>query len=87
MKFLTWGPKPSRSAVRMLTAADILNPFIVAENPQSLGDLFVDAAGINFNRMFNLLAVETVNFARPQGHDDDLSHIRFFFVKRRLELR
>ena len=46
---------------RGLTVADVLNPIIVAENPQSLGYRLVDvdAAGTNFNRMFNFLKIET----------------------------
>src|ERR1700730_4369267 len=32
---------------RGLTVPDVLNPSIVAENPQSLGDRLVDAAGSN----------------------------------------
>jgi hypothetical protein len=38
-----------------------------------LGDRLVDAAGTNFNRMFNFLKIETGNFARLQRHHDDLS--------------
>src|SRR5712692_5938214 len=40
---------------RGLTVPDVLNPIIVAKNPQSLGYRLVDAAGTNFNRMFNFL--------------------------------
>src|SRR5713101_6980110 len=60
---------------RGLTVADVLNPIIVAENPQSLGYRLVDvdAAGTNFNRMFNFLKIETGDFARLQRHHDDLS--------------
>jgi hypothetical protein len=47
-----------------LTAPDVLDPIIIAENPQSLGDRLVDAAGTNFNRMFNFLKIKTGNFAR-----------------------
>jgi len=47
-----------------LTVPDVLNPIIVAENPQSLGYRLVDAAGTNFNRMFNLLKIETGDFAQ-----------------------
>ena len=60
-----------------LTMPDVLNPIIVAENPQSLGDRLVDAAGTNFNRMFNFLKIETGNFARLQRHHDDLSFSSF----------
>ena len=56
-----------------LTVPDVLNPIIVAENPQSLCYRLVDAAGTNFNRMFNLLEIETGNSARLQRHHDDLS--------------
>jgi hypothetical protein len=52
---------------------DVLNPIIVAENPQSLGDRLVHAAGTDFNRMFNLLKIETGNFARLHRHHADLS--------------
>jgi hypothetical protein len=51
---------------RRLTAPEVLDPFIVTENPQSLGDRLVDAAGTNFNRMFNFLKIEKGNFARLQ---------------------
>ena len=37
---------------RGLTVTNVLNPSIVAESPQSLGDRLVDAAGTNFNRMY-----------------------------------
>ena len=47
---------------RGLTVPDVLNPIIVAENPQSLGYRLVDAARTNFNRMFNFLKIETGNF-------------------------
>jgi len=50
---------------RRLTVPDVLNPIIVTENPESLGYRLVDAASTNFNRMFNLLKIETGNFARP----------------------
>jgi hypothetical protein len=62
---------------RGLTVPDVLNPIIVAENPQSLGDRLVDAAGTNFNRMFNFLKIETGNFARLQSHNDDLPYSPF----------
>ena len=58
---------------RGLTVPDVLDPSIVAENPQSLGYRLVDAAGTNFNRMFNFLKIETGNFARLQRRNDDLS--------------
>ena len=58
---------------RGLTVPDVLNPIIVTENPQSLGYRLVDAAGTNFNRMFNFLKIETGDFARLQRHHDDLS--------------
>src|SRR6266849_2099328 len=58
---------------RGLTVPDVLNPIIVAENPQSLGYRLVDAAGTNFNRMFNFPKIETGDFARLQRHHDDLS--------------
>jgi hypothetical protein len=51
---------------RGLTVPDVLNPIIVAENPQSLGYRLADAAGTNFNRMFNFLKIETGDFARLQ---------------------
>jgi hypothetical protein len=54
------------------------DPFIVAENPQSLGDRLVVAAGTNFNRMFNFLKIETGNCARLQSHNDDLPYSFFF---------
>jgi hypothetical protein len=60
-----------------LTAPDVLDPIIIAENPQSLGNGLVDAAGTNFNRMFNFLKIETGHFARLQRHHDDLSFSSF----------
>jgi len=62
---------------RRLTVPEVLDPFIVAENPQSLGDRLVDAAGTNFNRIFNFLKIETGNFAGLQSHDDDLPYSFF----------
>jgi hypothetical protein len=62
---------------RGLTVPDVLNPSIVAENPQSLGDRLVDAVGSNFNRMFNFLKIETGDFARLQRYNDDLSYSFF----------
>jgi len=62
---------------RGLTVPDVLNPIIVAENPQRLGYRLVDAAGTNFNRMFNFLKIEAGNFARLQRHHDDLSFSSF----------
>ena len=53
-------------------APDVLDPFIVAEDPQRLGDRLVDAAGTNFNRMFNFLKIEAGHFARLQSHTDGL---------------
>src|SRR6202795_5193417 len=58
---------------RRLTAPDVLDPSIVAKNSQRLGYRLVDAAGTNFNRMFNFLKIETGNFARLQRHHDDIS--------------
>src|SRR5712671_1526669 len=69
---------------RGLTVPDVLNPIIVAENPQSLGYRLVDAAGTNFNRMFNFLKIETGNLARLQKHHDDLS-FSFFLRQSRGE--
>jgi hypothetical protein len=70
---------------RGLTVPDVLNPIIVAENPQSLGDRLVDAAGTNFNRMFNFLKIETGDFARLQRQYDDLS-FSFFLRQNRSEI-
>ena len=47
--------------------SDLLDPFIVTENSQRLGDRLVDAAGTNFNRMFNFLLIETGNCAGLQS--------------------
>jgi hypothetical protein len=52
-------------------------PFIIPENPQGLSHRLVDAGGTNFNHMFNLLEVDTGNFARLQSHDD-LSRFAFY---------
>jgi hypothetical protein len=56
---------------------DIIDPFVVAKNPKGLGYRLIDAAGTNFNRMFNLLEIKTGHFARLQGHEDDLSYFAF----------
>ena len=55
-----------------LAAPEVLDPFVVTKNPQRLGDRLVDAAGTNFNRMFNFLQIETGNFSGLQSHNDDL---------------
>ena len=56
---------------------DVIDPFIIPENSQGLSHRFVDAGGANFNRMFNLLEIETGYFARLQSHEDDLSCFAF----------
>jgi hypothetical protein len=66
-----------------LTVPDVLDPVIIAENPQGLGNRLVDAASTNFNRMFNFLKIETGNFARLQRHIDDLSYS--FFLRQECE--
>jgi hypothetical protein len=43
---------------------DVIDPFIIPENAQGLGNRFVNASGTNFNRMFNSLEIETRDFAR-----------------------
>jgi hypothetical protein len=57
---------------RRLTMTDVVDPFIVTENSQGLRNRFVDAAGTNFNHMFNLLKIEAGDFTRLQRHNDDL---------------
>jgi hypothetical protein len=42
-----------------------------------LGDRLVDAAGSNFNRMFNFLKIETGHCVRLQSHNEDLSYFAF----------
>ena len=71
---------------RGLTVPDVLNPSIVAENPQSLGDRLVNAAGTNFNRMFHFLQIETGNCARLQSHKDDLSYSFSLRQERRVSI-
>jgi len=56
---------------------DVIDSFIVTENLQGLSHRLVDAAGTNFNHMFNLLEIEAGHFARLQGHNDDLSYFVF----------
>jgi hypothetical protein len=56
---------------------DVVDPFVVAKNPQGLSNCLVDAGGPNFNRMFNLLEIETGHFAGLQGHDQELSCFAF----------
>jgi hypothetical protein len=60
-----------------LAAPEVLDPFVVTKNPQRLGDRLVDAAGTNFNRMFNFLKIETGNFAGLQSHNNDLPYSIF----------
>jgi hypothetical protein len=62
---------------RRLTASDVLDPFIVPENPQRLGDRLVDARGADLDRVFNSSEIEAGNPARLQGHTRDLSYSRF----------
>ena len=62
---------------RRLTTTNIIDPFIIPEDSQGLSNRFVDAGDINFNRMFNLLEVDTGHFARLEGHNDDLSYFAF----------
>jgi hypothetical protein len=62
---------------RRLTTTYIIDPFIIPEDSQGLSNRFVDAGDINFNRMFNLLEVDTGHFARLEGHNDDLSYFAF----------
>jgi hypothetical protein len=56
---------------------DVVDPFVVVENPQGLSNRLVDAVGTNFNRMFNLLEIETGHFAGLQGHNQELSYFAF----------
>jgi hypothetical protein len=58
---------------RRLTTTNVVDPFIVTENSPGLSHRLVDAAGTNFNHMFNLLEIEARDFAGLQGHNDDLS--------------
>src|SRR5271154_3711527 len=64
------------------TMTHFLYPFVIAENTQSLGYRLVDAAGTNFNHMFNLLKIETGHFAGLQSHNDDLSCFAFYSPER-----
>ena len=67
---------------RRLPMTDVINPFIISENSQRLGNRFVDAGGTNFNRVFNLLEIETGHLACLQGHKDDLSCFAFYSSER-----
>jgi hypothetical protein len=62
---------------RRLTMTDVIDPFIIPENSQGLDHRLVDAGGTNFNHMFNLLEVDTGNFARLQSHETNY-HISLF---------
>jgi hypothetical protein len=62
---------------RSSTVTDVIDPLIIQENPQSLSDRLLDAGGVNFNYMFNLLEVERGYFVRLQSHDEDLSCFAF----------
>ena len=63
---------------RRLTMTDLIDPFIVTENAQGLSNRLVDAPGTNFDDMFNLLEIEAGDFARLQGHNDDLLCFAFY---------
>ena len=67
---------------RRLTMTDVVDPFIVTENSQGLSNRLVDAAGTNFNHMFNLLEIEAGHFACLQGRNDDLSCFAFYSLAR-----
>jgi hypothetical protein len=60
-----------------LAAPEVLDPFVVTKNPQRLGDRLVDAAGTNFNRMFDFLKIEIGNFAGLQSNNNDLPYSLF----------
>jgi hypothetical protein len=62
---------------RRLAAPDVLDPFIVTENPQGLGDRLIDAAGAHLDSVFNALMVDAGNSARFQSHPQRLSHSLF----------
>jgi hypothetical protein len=64
---------------RRLTAPDVLDPFIVTENPQSLGYRLVNAADAHLDRVFNASEIETRNLARLQSHTHDLIIFAFSF--------
>jgi hypothetical protein len=58
---------------RRLTTPDVLDPFIVTENLQSLGYRLIDGAGAHLDRVFDNSEIKAGNFARLQSHKDDLS--------------
>ena len=62
---------------RRLTAPDAFDPFIVAENPQRLGDRLVEAAGTDLDRVLNSAKVNAGNPACLQGHTSQLSYSLF----------
>jgi hypothetical protein len=65
---------------RRLTTTNIIDPFIIAEDSQDLSDRLIYTGGTNFNRMFNLLEVETglCTSSEPQRRS---IISRFFFVR------
>jgi len=47
-----------------LTASDVLDPFIVADNSQRPGDRLVEAASADLDRVFNSSDIEAGNLIR-----------------------
>jgi hypothetical protein len=67
---------------RRLAAPEALDPFIVAENPQRLGDRLIEAAGAHLDRVFNSLEIDAANFHVFRTTLDDY-HVRFLSATRR----
>jgi hypothetical protein len=65
---------------RRLAVPDVLDPFIVGENPPRSGDRLVVAAATNFNRIFEFLRSiqKTLHVFRATS----IYHIRFLSAKR-----
>ena len=53
---------------RRLIASDVLDPFIVTENPQRLCDHLIEVAGAHLDRALNSWEIDAGNFARLQDH-------------------
>ena len=68
--------------IARLAATDVFDPFVITKNSQGLGDRLVDAAGTNFNRMFNLPWRSTQETLHVFRATLSIYHLRFFFAMR-----
>ena len=57
-----------------MTAPDVLDPFIVAENSQSLGDRLAETASASLDRVLNPAEVEARHSAGLESHTEEGHH-------------